>query len=104
MAVEIAPLIVPARDRTEYPHTRVSALSVTQRTVGGPLVISYQIERYAVIAGVPVDAPTGTGVGGNLQVGLASLASNKALAAALVAVNEFAVVKAIEAGLLTGVK
>lgn len=97
----IAPLIIPARPQTEYPYTRVAALSVTQRTVGGPLVISYQIERYAVIDGVPVDAPAGTGVGGNLQIGLAAVAGNESLAAALVAVNEFAVAKAVEAGLLT---
>ncbi len=97
--MSVKPYIVPARSETQYPETRVSVLSVTQVSAGGPLVISYQIDRYRLVNGLPDDAPGGR-VSGNIQIGMAAVAENQALAAALIAVNQFAVEQAVLAGLL----
>lgn len=96
----VNPYVVPARPEVSYPETRVSVLSVTQQATGGPLVVSYQIDRYRIVGGVPEDAPGGR-VSGNVQVSMATALANPDLAAALLAINNFAVAEAVRAGLLT---
>jgi hypothetical protein len=98
--MSVTPYTVPARDRTEYPETRVSVLSVTQVHTGGPLVVSYQIDRYRLVDGVPEDAPGGR-VSGNVQIGMAAAMQDPQLASALLAINTFAVTEAVKAGLLS---
>lgn len=98
--MSIAPLVIPARPETTYDQLRVSGLSITQRGVGQPLVISYQIDRYRVVNGVPEDAPAGT-VSGNVQKGMAAMLASPEMAQAIVTINEWAVAEAVAAGLLT---
>ena len=97
----VDPYIVPARPETQYPETRVSVLSVTQQSTGGPLVVSYQIDRYRIVGGIPEDAPVGGRVSGNVTMALSVALQNQSLAAALLAINQFAVAEAIRVGLLT---
>jgi len=97
----VAPYVVPARPETSYPEVRVSAIQITQRGVGSPLVISYQIDRYRVADGVPEDAPAGSQLSGNVQKGLATVLADPELAAAIQTVTAFCVGEAVAAGLLT---
>lgn len=97
----VSPYVVPARDRTEYPEVRVSALSLTQRGVGQPLTISYQIDRYRVTEQGAEDAPAGSTASGTVQKGLSTLVSDPELVKAIEVITSRCVVEAVAAGLLT---
>lgn len=99
--MSVAPFVVPASDRAEYPEVRVSALSITQPGVGLPLVVSFQIDRYRVVNGVADDAPAASRVSGTVQKGLAAVLADPALAQAIETVTGFCVTEAVAAGLLT---
>lgn len=99
----VKPYTVPARAAAVYDQVRVSALSLSQPGgAGSPLVVSYEISRYRDLGnGATEDAPNRGGtVSGNVQLGVASLFADAALAQAIAAITGRAVAEAVAAGLL----